>query len=71
MIHGYANGYFGRDSYACRIVEAVGAGWLVTRNTEGRPEFITLRNANDIDNPDDRYHCAGDCEESFREWGFR
>ncbi len=33
-IHGYAGGYFGRDSYQCRRVQAVGIDWIVTRTIE-------------------------------------
>lgn len=39
IIHGFAGGAFGRDSYACRRVEAVGADWIVTRNNSGAVEF--------------------------------
>lgn len=31
VIHGFAGGYFGRDSYGCRRIEAVGHDWIVTR----------------------------------------
>ncbi len=40
QIHGFAGGAFGRDSYACRRVEAIGHDWIVTRNAEGRVEFV-------------------------------
>lgn len=33
VIHGFCGGSFGRDSYACRRVEAVGPDWIVTRNS--------------------------------------
>lgn len=39
IIHGFAHGAFGRDSYDCRRVEAVGADWIVTRNTNGEVEL--------------------------------
>lgn len=39
VLHGYAGGYFGRDSYSHKRVEAIGKGWLVVRNEEGEPEF--------------------------------
>ena len=38
-VHGFASGYFGRDSYACRRVEAVGPDWIVTRNASGLVEM--------------------------------
>lgn len=34
VIHGYAGGYFGGDSYYCRRVESVGLDWVVTRTVE-------------------------------------
>lgn len=34
-VHGFADGYFGRDSYGCRRVEAVGPDWIVTRRLDG------------------------------------
>ena len=39
VIHGFAGGAFGRDSYECRRVEAVGHDWIVTRNGRGQVEF--------------------------------
>jgi hypothetical protein len=40
-IHGFAGGAFGRDSYGCRRVEAVGWDWIVTRDESGEPEFAS------------------------------
>lgn len=31
IIHGFAGGRFGRDSYGCKRVEAVGPDWVVAR----------------------------------------
>ena len=31
ILHGFCDGYFGRDSYGCKRVEAIGADWLVAR----------------------------------------
>lgn len=39
MLHGYCNGYFGRDSYDSKRVEAVGADWVVARSEYGTVEF--------------------------------
>ena len=40
VLHGFCGGAFGRDSYDCRRVEAIGADWIVTRSlTRGSPEF--------------------------------
>lgn len=33
-LHGFQSGYFGRDSYVCRRVEAIGPDWAVTRQIE-------------------------------------
>lgn len=41
VLGGFCGGYFGRDSYADKRVEAIGADWVVVRNAEdGRPEFF-------------------------------
>ncbi len=31
VLHGYCGGAFGRDSYNCKRVEAIGADWIVVR----------------------------------------
>lgn len=41
-IHGFAGGFFGRDSYDCRTVEHVGRDWVITRNTKGNWESTSL-----------------------------
>ena len=43
LIHGYAYGAFGRDSYDCRRIEAVGPDWIVTRDDTGATEFVSNR----------------------------
>lgn len=63
-VHGFARGAFGRDSYDCRIVEAIGPDWVVTRNTSGGIEVIS---GADIDLAyearEDRSYCDDDeCE---------
>jgi hypothetical protein len=35
ILHGYCGGYFGRDLYACKRVEAVGPDWVVCRDLDG------------------------------------
>lgn len=59
-IHGFAGGYFGRDSYDCRIVEAVGKDWIVTRNTNGEAEFTSTTRGHIPRN--DRGFCDDQCE---------
>lgn len=40
LLTGFCNGAFGRDSYADKRVEAVGADWVVVRDqSTGLPEF--------------------------------
>lgn len=62
-IHGFAGGVFGRDSYACRRVEAVGHDWIVTRSEDGVVEFASGQS--DLDflqaNHDDRSYCDEEC----------
>lgn len=35
LLVGYCGGYFGRDSYGDKRVEAVGADWVVARDEHG------------------------------------
>ena len=44
MLYGYCAGYFGRDSYGIKRVEALGADWVVARETEdgALPEFAAM-----------------------------
>lgn len=44
-IHGFAGGYFGRDSYHCREVEHIGPDWVITRTEGDSWEAISLRDA--------------------------
>jgi hypothetical protein len=61
-IHGFAGGYFGRDSYECRLVEAVGKDWIVTRNTVGQVELARGSNIVYIyGRRDDRSFCSETC----------
>jgi hypothetical protein len=60
IIHGYAGGAFGRDSYACRRVEAIGPDWVVTRNRYGVADFAPLDRLNGVD-IDDRSWCDEEC----------
>lgn len=63
VIHGFADGMFGRDSYQCRRVEAVGSDWIVTRSPETNVvELISLRDFHRIDNPNDRTYCYEECQ---------
>lgn len=45
LIYGFANGYFGRDSYNDKRIEAEGVDWIVARGIEsGVPEFANFAN---------------------------
>lgn len=57
MIHGYAGGTYGRDSYYCRRVEAVGYDWVVTRNSRGVVEVASGQD----DLAEVAKHAGGEC----------
>ena len=44
VLYGYCGGYFGRDSYGPKRVEAMGADWVVAREMEdgAPPEFADV-----------------------------
>ena len=42
VLHGFTGGYFGRDSYDCKRVEALGADWVVVRYENGVPDFAAV-----------------------------
>ncbi len=42
ILYGYCNGYFGRDSYEDKVVEAVGKDWVVCRDESGMIHFATF-----------------------------
>jgi hypothetical protein len=39
VLYGFCGGYFGRDSYSDKRVEAIGADWIVARDKRGEPVF--------------------------------
>lgn len=41
VIHGFAQGGFGRDHYDCVKVEAAGSDWIVARAADGGVSFAT------------------------------
>ena len=43
VIHGFANGVFGRDHYECTRIEAVGRDWIVCRDADGGISFAAGR----------------------------
>ena len=41
-LYGYCQGYFGRDSHETKVIEAIGPDWVVVRETDGRPNFASF-----------------------------
>lgn len=39
VLHGFCNGFFGRDEYGPKRIEAMGYDWIVCRTEDGRPLF--------------------------------
>lgn len=42
VLYGFCGGYFGRDSYRTKRVEAVGADWVVAREESGGVVFALV-----------------------------
>lgn len=61
VIHGFAAGSFGRDSYDCRKVEQTGADWIVTRDSRGEAEFCQADRVPSLDEADNRSWCSPGC----------
>jgi len=61
ILHGFCGGSFGRDSYACRRVEAVGADWIVTRNERGEVELAAHSGIPTREEADARDWCYAGC----------
>ena len=40
-LYGFCGGYFGRDSYSDKRVEAIGKDWVVARDDNGRVQFAS------------------------------
>ncbi|AXH66205.1 hypothetical protein SEA_SATIS_44 [Streptomyces phage Satis] len=41
VIHGFAQGAFGRDHYDCTKIEAAGVDWIVARDADGDLSFAS------------------------------
>ena len=61
VIHGFAGGSFGRDSYACRRVEYVGSDYIVTRNERGEVEMAAAEYVPTHRAAADRSYCSSRC----------
>lgn len=42
LLYGFCNGYFGRDSYETKCIEALGADWVVCRDDKGQSVFTAF-----------------------------
>ncbi len=50
VLYGYCQGYFGRDSYDNKRIEAIGHDWVVVREDDGFPSFASFKtNAEMVD----------------------
>lgn len=45
VIHGFAQGGFGRDHYDCTKIEACGPDWIVARDADGDLSFACGRSS--------------------------
>jgi hypothetical protein len=57
MLYGYCNGYFGRDSYLPKRIEAIGHDWVVVRERDDTPNFASFEG-----------HPDGRMEELLMKW---
>jgi len=39
VLHGFCNGFFGRDSYNDKVIEGIGKDWVVARDECGNAVF--------------------------------
>jgi len=42
MLYGYCNGFFGRDSYEDKCIEAFGPDWIIARDEDGYIHFASF-----------------------------
>ena len=42
VLYGFCNGFFDRDSYGKKRIEAIGADWVVVREEDGQPNFASF-----------------------------
>ena len=40
VLYGYCNGFFGRESYLPKTIEAVGKDWILVRHDDGKVDFL-------------------------------
>ena len=56
IFYGFCNGYFGRDSYEDKTVEAIGPDWILVRTESDYPDMAYFRNG------------VNNNSEMFQEW---
>ena len=51
LIYGFCAGFFGRDSYNTKRIEAVGVDWIVARELKenAKPEFAQFDNRDQME----------------------
>ena len=49
ILYGFCNGYFGRDSYEDKRIEAIGADWIVARDEYGHIHMATFDNTKEME----------------------
>ena len=47
-LYGSCNGFFGRDSYRPKRIEALGADWVVVRNKRGEVSCATFNSEKEM-----------------------
>lgn len=47
ILYGYCGGFFGRDSYGEKRIEAIGADWVVVREEDGTPNCALFPSSDD------------------------
>lgn len=49
LLYGYCNGFFGRDSYDTKRIEAFGVDWMVVRENGGQVRFCPFSKDDNIE----------------------
>jgi len=61
VLHGFCNGYFGRDSYNDKRIEAFGVDWIVAREDGGNVVFAIFNSVDSVDS-------VKEIDELVKEW---
>ena len=49
VLHGYCGGYFGRDGFGPKRIEAFGEDWIVVRTEIGRPNMADFNSRKEME----------------------